>query len=93
MRLYGRLTGEYAEQIRMLVTRCNPETRLVLDLTDLIFVDAAGEQALAFFGQQHGEFVAENLYAKSLCERLQLPIARGRRRRREVKGPQSVDNH
>ena len=93
MRLYGRLTGEYAEQIRMLVTRCNPETRLVLDLTDLIFVDAAGEEALAAFGQQHGEFVAETLYAKNLCERLQLPIARGRRRRREVKGPQSVDTH
>ena len=91
MRLYGRLTGEYAEQVRMLVTRCNPETRLVLDLTELTFVDAAGEEALAAFGQQHGEFIAENVYARHLCERLQLPVAQSRRRMREKKACSSTD--
>jgi hypothetical protein len=86
MRLYGRLTAEYGEQIRTLLTQCNPETKLIVDLTELTFADAVGEEVLASHGRVHGEFIAENLYAKNLCERLQLPLARGRRRRREVKG-------
>jgi len=85
MRLYGRISGEYAEDIRNLLMRCNPEMRLVVDLTEVTFVDAAGEELLSLFGQQSGEFIAENVYAKSLCERLKLPIAHSRRRRRENK--------
>lgn len=86
MRLYGRLTAEYGEQIWTLLTQCNPETKLIVDLTEVTFADAVGEEVLASYGRVHGEFIAENLYAKNLCERLQLPLARGRRRRREVKG-------
>jgi STAS domain len=85
MRLYGRLTGEYAEHIRMLWTRCNPVSRLVVDLTEVTFVDSAGEEVLSLFGRLPGEFIAENSYSKDLCERLQLPLARGMRRRRDMK--------
>ena len=92
VRLYGRLTAEYSEQIQMLLTRCNPETKLVVDLTEITFADSIGEEVLSSFGRvRRGEFIAENLYAKDLCQRLQLPLARGRRRRPEGKCPQSVD--
>jgi STAS domain-containing protein len=83
MRLYGRLSGEYAADIRKLLTRCNPKTRLVVDLTEVTFVDAAGEEVLSSFGREHGAFIAENVYAKSLCERLRLPLVRSRRRKRD----------
>jgi hypothetical protein len=85
IRLYGRLSGEYADAIRNLLTRCNPEMRLVVDLTEVTFVDAAGEEVLSLFGQQSGEFMADNVYAKSLCERLHLPVAHSKRRRREIR--------
>jgi len=85
IRFYGRLSGEYADDIRKRLTSCNPETRLVVDLTEITFVDAAGEEVLSLFGQHSGEFIADNVYAKSLCERLHLPVAHSRRRRREIK--------
>ena len=85
MRLYGRLTGEYAEHIRTLWTRCNPASRLVVDLTEVTFVDSAGEEVLSLIGRLPGEFIAENSYSKDLCERLQLPLARGVQRRRDIK--------
>jgi hypothetical protein len=85
MRLYGRLSGEYAADVRNLLTSCNPEARLVVDLTEVTFVDAIGEEVLSLFGQQSGEFIADNVYAKSLCERLQLPFAPSRKRKREMK--------
>ena len=80
-----RLTGEYAEQVRELLTRCNPETTLVVDLTEVTFVDSAGEEVLSDFMQRRGEFIADNVYAKHLCERLQLPVVRSRRRKRDGK--------
>jgi hypothetical protein len=35
VRLEGRLTGDGAEHVRMLVTRCNIEGGLVVDLTEV----------------------------------------------------------
>ena len=39
-KLEGRLTGELAEQVRTLVTRSNAEMKLIVDITELMFVDA-----------------------------------------------------
>ena len=47
-KLEGRLTGERAEQVRTLVTRSNAEMRLIVDITELMFVEALGEEVLAF---------------------------------------------
>ena len=92
VRLYGRLTAEYGEQIQTLLIRCNPETKLVVDLSELTFVDSNGEEVLSSFGQQHGEFIADNVYAKNLCERLKLPLARSRRRTRGNKASSSANS-
>ena len=85
MRLYGRLTGEYDEQIRMLLAGCHPKTALLVDLTELTYVDSAGEEVLSSLAQLAGGFLAENAYAKHLCERLKLPLATNKRRKPTIK--------
>ena len=47
-KLEGRLTGERAEQVRTLVTRSNAEMRLIVDITELMFVDASGKKCCHF---------------------------------------------
>jgi hypothetical protein len=72
--LEGRLTGEGAEQVRTLVTRCDGKTELVVDITELLFIDAIGERVLSFLKKLGGEFVAETAYSRDICERLDLPL-------------------
>jgi hypothetical protein len=73
-KLEGRLTGERAEQVRVLVTRSNTEMRLVVDITDLMFVDALGEEVLSFLKRLGAKFIAETAYSLDVCERLHLPL-------------------
>src|SRR5271166_5135069 len=73
-RLEGRFTGEGAEQVRTLVTRCNNEMRLVVDLTEVLFIDALGEGVLSFLKRLGAQFVAETSYSRDVCERLHLPL-------------------
>ena len=77
LRLEGRFTGEDAQQARMLVTRCPVGTRLVVDLTDVVFIDIVGEEVLSFFGRLGATFVAPTSYSMYVCERLRLAIAAG----------------
>src|SRR5579864_585477 len=73
-RLEGRFTGEGAEEVRRLVTRCDNKLGLVVDLTDVMFIDAIGEEVLLFVNRLGGQFVAETAYSRDICERLQLPL-------------------
>ncbi len=82
MKLEGRFTGEYAEYARSLVSRCETNLRLIVDLAEVTVVDAVGEEVLSFFGRLGAEFVADNVYARYLCERLHLPLTRMPRRTR-----------
>jgi hypothetical protein len=75
LRLQGRMTGEDAEQARMLTNRCRNGMKLIIDLTDVQFIDAAGEDVLAFFGRLGAVFVAATSYTIDVCERLSLPLA------------------
>jgi hypothetical protein len=74
LRLEGRFTGEDAEQTRLLTTRCRNGTRLVVDLTDVEFIDAVGEDVLSFFGRFGAEFIVPTSYTLDICERLNLPV-------------------
>ncbi len=76
MKIEGQLSGSYAEHTRTLVTRCNTKMKLVVDLTDVTFVDSVGEDALSLFGRVGAEFIADNAYARDLCERLNLPLTK-----------------
>jgi|SRR5579871_4895727 len=74
LKLEGRFAGDDAKQTRTLATDVAERGKLLVDLTEVVFVDAAGEEALSFLGQFGAEFVAPNSYALDVCERLNLPV-------------------
>ena len=76
-KLEGRLTGERAEQVRTLVSRSNAEMRLIVDITELMFVDALGEEVLSFLKRLGAQFLAQTAYSLDVCERLHLPLVPG----------------
>jgi hypothetical protein len=84
-KLEGRLTGERAEQVRALVTRSNTEMGVVVDITELLFVDALGEEVLSFLKRLGAQFLAETAYSLDVCERLNLPLVP-----KQGSGPPSV---
>jgi hypothetical protein len=75
VKLEGRFTGSHAEHIRDLITRSTIVAKLVVDLAEIVFIDAVGEQVLSLFGRLGAEFVAPTSYALDVCERLHLPLA------------------
>jgi hypothetical protein len=75
-RLEGRFTGEGAEEVRRLVTRCDNKLELVVDLADVMFIDAIGEEVLLFVKRLGAQFVAETSYSRDVCDRLSLPLVR-----------------
>jgi hypothetical protein len=75
LRLEGRFTGDDARHIRTLMTRCHPGMRLVVDLTDVTYVDSVGETVLSFFRGLGAAFVAQTSYSLDICERLHLHLA------------------
>jgi hypothetical protein len=76
LKLEGRLTGHDAEHIRALTTCSYMGPTMVVDVTEVTFVDSVGETVLSLLGRMGAEFVAETAYAFDVCERLQLPLAR-----------------
>ena len=78
MRVEGRFVGAFAKDARELVTRCKISIPLVVNLSEVTFVDAVGEEVLSWLARIGGEFVAENCYPLDVCERLHLPMARKR---------------
>lgn len=75
LKFEGRFTGDDAQNTCTLITRCFEGMALVVDITDVTFIDSAGEEVLSFFGRFGAEFVAETSYALDVCERLQLRLA------------------
>ena len=76
LKLEGRFTGDDAENTRTLITRCRDGMRLVVDLTDVTFIDSVGEEVLSFFGRFGAEFAASTSYTLDVCERLRLRLTR-----------------
>jgi hypothetical protein len=75
MRLEGRFVGPFAEDTMDLVTRRKIPLRLVVNLSEVTFVDAVGEEMLSWLARIGGKFIADNCYPLHVCERLHLPIA------------------
>jgi len=74
VRLEGRFAGDDAEHTRTLASRFAARNLLV-DLTEVVFIDAAGEEVLSFLGRFGAVFVAPNSYVLDVCERLNLRVA------------------
>jgi hypothetical protein len=75
VRLEGRFAGDDAEHTRTLSARFASGGKLLVDLTEVVFIDAAGEEVLSFLGRLGAEFVAPNSYVLDVCERLNLRVA------------------
>jgi hypothetical protein len=75
MRVEGRFVGPFAEDTRDLVTRCKIPPRFVVNLSEVTFVDAVGEEMLSWLARIGGRFVADSCYPLYVCERLDLPMA------------------
>jgi len=75
LKLEGRFTGDDADHTGTLTTRCRAGMRLVVDLTEVTFIDSVGEGVLSFFGRFGAEFIAQTSYSLDVCERLHLHLA------------------
>ena len=75
LKLEGRFTGNDAENTCTLMARCDDGKTLVVDLTELTFIDSMGEEVLSSFGRFGAEFVAQTSYTIDTCERLRLRLA------------------
>ena len=76
LKLEGRFTGNDAENTRTLMARYHDGKTLVVDLTEVTFIDSVGEEVLSFFGRFGAEFAASTSYTLDVCERLHLRLAR-----------------
>ena len=91
LKMAGKLVGEWAEEARSLVTTDVVPKGLIVDLTDVSYIDSAGQRLLIWLGSVGAMFVATNVYAAAICERLglvaieRMPARLNRARRR---GPQ-----
>jgi len=73
LRLEGRLVGSWADSVLAMARTCPFTKRLLVDLTDVSYVDASGEEVLKSLAAIGAEFAAESCYSRDLCERLVLP--------------------
>jgi hypothetical protein len=93
-RLEGRLTGEGAEEVRRLVTHCDSKLSPIVDLTEVLFIDAIGEEVLSLFKRLGARFVADTSYSRDVCERLDLPLVRNHKSSMQAPGsPNGNGNH
>jgi anti-anti-sigma regulatory factor len=75
--LQGRLVGAWAEQARTLFIKDAVPKGLIIDLTDVSYIDSVGEQVLEWFCSVGAKFIAKAHYGAFICERLQLPLQDG----------------
>ena len=91
LKMAGKLVGEWAEEARSLVTTNVVPKGLIVDLTDVSYIDSSGQRLLIWLGSVGAMFVTTNVYAAAICERLglvaveRMPARLNRARRR---GPQ-----
>jgi ABC-type transporter Mla MlaB component len=72
LKLEGRLVADWAEQAKCLVTRDVLPKNLIVDLTEVSYVDSSGEQLLKWLARIGAVFVAGSVYAFAVCDRLRL---------------------
>ncbi len=72
VRIEGRFIGPFANEARQLIALRNLPAGFFVDLSNITFVDSAGEDALAWLNTLGGTFLADSFYSLYLCKRLQL---------------------
>jgi hypothetical protein len=83
LKMEGSLVGPWAEEAKALITNGPVPKGLIVDLTDVGYVDSVGERVLIWLASVGASFLAAAVYAASVCERLQLPLHRNTHLSRE----------
>lgn len=73
----GQFIGEFAEHVRVLIGDYKLPSVLIVDLSEVNYVDEVGERVLLWFKEIGGTFAADSAYSHDVCERLELPIEGG----------------
>ncbi len=76
LRVEGRFVGAFAEETRAMVLRCRLPGTPVVDLSEMTFADAGGEDVLVWLSRIGALFVANSCYTLDVCQRLHLPMLR-----------------
>ena len=77
LKVEGELVADWAEQARCVVTKGVLPKDLIVDLTELSYVDSMGEQLLKWLANAGAVFIAGSAYAFAACDRLRLPLVQG----------------
>ena len=72
--LEARLASAWAVQVKSLVSRHFVTNGLLVDMSEVTYVDSVGEQLLSWLHGLNAKFVAETGYARAICERLHLTL-------------------
>jgi ABC-type transporter Mla MlaB component len=73
MIIEGRLVSHFAETAKQLIARSKTPAKLRVDISEITYVDSAGETALTWMRLIGAKFVAETSYSLHRCARLHLP--------------------
>jgi hypothetical protein len=93
LKLEGRLVADWAGKAQCLVTKDVLPKGLIVDLTELSYVDAVGEQLLRWLASVGAMFVAGSVYATAVCDRMRLsPRQRISDRRKRRHGNNEVQS-
>lgn len=78
LRMSGRMTAGCREETETFLD-CHPvPAEFFVDLTEVTYIDHAGEETLRWLGQLGANFTADNPYALHVFERLNLHITEPR---------------
>jgi hypothetical protein len=75
LRMSGRMTEGCREEVETFLGSHSAPPNLCVDLTEVTYIDHAGEETLRWLGQRGAKFAADNPYALHVLERLHLDIA------------------
>jgi hypothetical protein len=74
LKMEGCLAAEWAKEAKSLMTSGPVPKGLIVDITDVSYIDSVGEQVLAWLASIGASFMAGGVYTASVCERLRLPF-------------------
>jgi hypothetical protein len=78
LRMSGRMAEGCREEVENFVGSHGSLPSMVVDLSEVTFVNRSGEEVLCWLGQLGATFMADNSYGLHVCERLHLKIAEPR---------------
>lgn len=72
LQVEGRFVGAFADDMKAMVVGGKLPSHLVVDLSEMTFVDAEGEEVLLWLAGIGAQFVSDGSYSRDVCERLHL---------------------